>query len=45
MPPKQPKIPDAELEIIKRWIELGAPDTAVGAAKNSSRKLDLDWPR
>jgi WD40 repeat protein len=42
MPPKQPKIPDADIEIIKRWIEAGAPDTAVGAAKNSSRKLDLD---
>ncbi|HEY2252979.1 MAG TPA: c-type cytochrome domain-containing protein, partial [Planctomycetaceae bacterium] len=42
MPPKQPKIPDADLEIIKRWIELGAVETSVGAAKNSSRKLDLD---
>ena len=42
MPPKQPKMPDADLETIKRWIELGAAETSVGAAKNSSRKLDLD---
>ena len=42
MPPKQPKIPEADLAVLKRWIELGAPDTAVGAAKNSTRKLDFD---
>lgn len=42
MPPKQPKIPDAELVTLKRWIELGAPDTMVGAAKNASRKVELD---
>ncbi len=42
MPPKQPKIPDAELAMVKRWIELGAPDTMAGAAKNSARKVDLD---
>ena len=42
MPPKQPKIPDAELAMVKRWIELGAPDTLAGAAKNSARKVDLD---
>ncbi len=42
MPPKQPKIPDTELATVKRWIELGAPDTMAGAAKNSTRKLDID---
>ncbi len=42
MPPKQPKVPEAELATIKRWIELGAPDTAVTAAKNAGRKLEID---
>lgn len=42
MPPKQPKIPEAELASIKKWIELGAPETAAGAAKAAGRKLDLD---
>ena len=28
MPPKSPKIPDAELAIIKAWIEGGAPETS-----------------
>lgn len=42
MPPKQPKIPDAEIATLKRWIELGAPETAAAAAKNSSRKVDVD---
>jgi hypothetical protein len=42
MPPKQPRIADAELAVIKRWIELGAPDTAVAAAKASGRKLNID---
>src|SRR5262245_30807668 len=38
MPPKLPKIPDAELAVIKKWIEIGAPETAVGAAKSVARK-------
>lgn len=42
MPPKQPRIPDAELATVKKWIELGAPDSMAGAAKNSARKVDLD---
>lgn len=42
MPPKQPKIPDVEIALVKRWIELGAPDTAAGAAKTASRKVDVD---
>jgi mono/diheme cytochrome c family protein len=42
MPPKQPRIPDAELALLKKWIEGGAPETAVGAAKSASRKLDID---
>jgi len=41
MPPKG-KIPDSELAVIKKWIEGGAPETAVGAAKVSSRKIDID---
>ncbi|WP_435007058.1 c-type cytochrome domain-containing protein [Tundrisphaera lichenicola] len=28
MPPKSPKIPDAELAIIRQWIEAGAPETS-----------------
>ena len=28
MPPDGPKIPDAELELIKLWIEAGAPETS-----------------
>lgn len=42
MPPKAPKLADADLAIIKRWIETGAPETAVGAAKSATRKVDLD---
>ncbi|HEX3151837.1 MAG TPA: c-type cytochrome domain-containing protein [Gemmataceae bacterium] len=42
MPPKAPKIPDADLAIIKAWIEDGAPETAVGAAKTAARKVDID---
>ncbi|GIW87963.1 MAG: hypothetical protein KatS3mg108_2287 [Isosphaeraceae bacterium] len=28
MPPMAPKLPDAEIETIRRWIELGAPETS-----------------
>lgn len=42
MPPKSPRIPDPELALIKRWIELGAPETSVSAAKNATRKVELD---
>ncbi len=28
MPPQSPKIPDAELAVIKAWIEAGAPETS-----------------
>jgi mono/diheme cytochrome c family protein len=28
MPPNAPKIPEAEIELIKRWIEVGAPETS-----------------
>jgi len=31
MPPKSPKLPDPELDVIKRWIEAGAPETPGGA--------------
>lgn len=42
MPPKAAKIPDADIAVIKKWIELGAPETSVSAAKNATRKVDLD---
>jgi WD40 repeat protein len=42
MPPKGPKIPDADLAVIKKWIDAGAPETAVGAAKSAARKVDID---
>lgn len=42
MPPKGPKIPEAEIAMIKKWIEGGAPETAVGAAKTANRKIDVD---
>ena len=32
MPPDSPKLPDAELDVIKRWIEGGAPETSGSAA-------------
>jgi WD40 repeat protein len=41
MPPKG-KIPDADLATIKQWIERGAPETAVGAAKVAARRVDFD---
>src|SRR3954465_14083172 len=42
IPQKAPKIPDADLAILKKWIEGGAPETAVGAAKTAGRKVDID---
>lgn len=42
MPPKQPKLPETDLAMIKKWIELGAPETAVGAAKTAARNVTLD---
>ena len=42
MPPKQPRIPEADLAVIRKWIELGAPETSASAAKAAGRKLDLD---
>jgi WD40 repeat protein len=42
MPPKGPKIPEKELALIKKWIEDGAPETAVGAAKSATRKVEID---
>ena len=42
MPPKQPRIPDADLATLKKWIELGAPETSAAAAKTAGRKLDFD---
>src|SRR5271163_3969432 len=32
MPPNAPKIPEAEIELIKLWIEAGAPETSGSAA-------------
>ncbi len=42
MPPGRPKLADAELAVIRKWIELGAPETAVSAAKLSIRKVEID---
>lgn len=42
MPPKGPKVPDADLAVVKKWIEGGAPETAVGAAKTAARKVEID---
>jgi WD40 repeat protein len=42
MPPKGPKIPDADLAMIKKWIERGAPETSASAAKTASRQVELD---
>src|SRR6185436_16478138 len=32
----------ADVAVIKKWIEGGAPETAVGAAKTAARKIDID---
>jgi len=45
MPPKSPKLPDAELDVIKRWIEAGAPESsgsavAIKAKPKFNFKLD-----
>lgn len=45
MPPKQPKLPDGELDILKKWIEAGAPETsgsAVAIAKKPKFEFKLD---
>lgn len=42
MPPKGPKMPEKDLAILKQWIDEGAPETAVGAAKTAARKIDVD---
>ena len=42
MPPMQPKLPDAELNVIKAWIEAGAPENAGGkVAMKAKPKLDF----
>lgn len=42
MPPRQPKLPDAQLEIIKQWIEGGALETKDGKPQVSKGpKLSL----
>jgi WD40 repeat protein/chromosome segregation ATPase len=42
MPPRQPKLPDAQLEMIKKWIEGGALETADGKPQVSKGpKLSL----
>jgi WD40 repeat protein len=45
MPPKQPKLPDGELDVLKKWIEAGAPETsgsAVAIAKKPKFEFKLD---
>jgi WD40 repeat protein len=41
MPPNQPKLPDAELETIKKWIEAGAPETSGSVVASNKSKLDF----
>ncbi|HTU21841.1 MAG TPA: c-type cytochrome domain-containing protein [Gemmataceae bacterium] len=41
MPPKG-EVPAADLAVIKKWIELGAPETAGGAANIATRRIDID---
>jgi hypothetical protein len=42
MPPNAPKIPDAEIEVIKRWIEGGAAETSGSVAVVKARpKFDF----
>ena len=41
MPPKSPKLPDAELAIIKAWIEGGALENTGSAAAPAKPKLDF----
>ncbi|MGV3486868.1 MAG: c-type cytochrome domain-containing protein [Planctomycetaceae bacterium] len=42
MPLRQPKLADSDLALIAKWIERGAPETAVSAAKISARTTDMD---
>src|SRR5947209_3641340 len=37
MPPNQPKLPDAELAVIKQWIEGGAPEASGSVVAMPSR--------
>jgi WD40 repeat protein len=41
MPPKG-EVAAADLAIIKKWIEQGAAETAAGAARIATRKVDID---
>ncbi len=42
MPPNSPKIPDAEIALIKQWIEAGAPETS-GSVVVMKEKPKLDF--
>lgn len=42
MPPMQPKLPDAELNVIKAWIAAGAPETS-GSTVAMAAKPKLDF--
>ncbi|MCF6313882.1 MAG: hypothetical protein L3J39_15660 [Verrucomicrobiales bacterium] len=43
MPPKKPKAPDPEIELIKKWIDGGLLETSGSVAKKSSKpKLDMN---
>lgn len=41
MPPGGSKIPDAEIELIEKWIELGALENQTSKAKIKKKKFDL----
>lgn len=43
MPPKKPKAPDPEIELIKKWIDGGLLETSGSVAKKSTKpKLDMN---
>jgi WD40 repeat protein len=42
MPPGKKKVPDQDISLIAKWLDGGAPETAVSAARMSARKTDMD---
>src|SRR6056297_3803136 len=42
MPPKS-KLPDAEIEVLKKWIAMGAPDPRDEALAGAMRKEAIDY--
>ncbi len=42
MPPNSPKIPDNELQVLRRWIEAGAPDSPSAGGNKPSLDFTVD---